>query len=172
MNYLKITVIALVFATAAAVNASGQNPPPPKEGHHAAAMKEAREDFLANKVAFFTNALELTPQEAQVFWPLYNEFWEKRVQARREFMRILNRVNSPELTEKEEIERLSDQFVLCLTKESDLMKEYYQKFKKVLPTEKAMKIFNTEEKFKKSLFNRYKKNRPAHPEKDIPGRPR
>lgn len=172
MNYLKITVIALVFATAAAVNASGQNPPPPKEGHHAAAMKEAREDFLANKVAFFTNALELTPQEAQVFWPLYNEFWEKRVQARREFMRILNRVNSPELTEKEEIEKLSDQFVLCLTKESDLMKEYYQKFKKVLPTEKAMKIFNTEEKFKKSLFNRYKKNRPAHPEKDIPGRPR
>lgn len=172
MNYLKITVIALVFATAAAVNASGQNPPPPKEGHHAAAMKEAREDFLANKVAFFTNALELTPQEAQVFWPLYNEFWEKRVQARREFMRILNRVNSPELTEKEEIEKLSDQFVLCLTKESDLMKEYYQKFKKVLPTEKAMKIFNTEEKFKKSLFNRYKKNRPAHPEKDAPGRPR
>lgn len=171
MNYLKITVIALVFATAAAVNASGQNPPPPKEGHHAAAMKEAREDFLANKVAFFTNALELTPQEAQVFWPLYNEFWEKRVQARREFMRILNRVNSPELTEKEEIEKLSDQFVLCLTKESDLMKEYYHKFKKVLPTEKAMKIFNTEEKFKKSLFNRYKKNRPPHPEKDIPGRP-
>lgn len=171
MNYLKITVIALVFATAAAVNASGQNPPP-KDGHHAAAMKEAREDFLANKVAFFTNALNLTPQEAQVFWPLYNEFWEKRVQARREFMRILNRVNSPELKEKEEIEKLSDQFVLCLTKESDLMKEYYHKFKKVLPTEKAMKIFNTEEKFKKSLFNRYKKNRPAHPEKDAPGRPR
>ena len=56
MNYLKITVIALVFATAAAVNASGQNPPPPKEGHHAAAMKEAREDFLANKVAFFTGS--------------------------------------------------------------------------------------------------------------------
>ena len=102
MNYLKITVIALVFATAAAVNASGQNPPP-KDGHHAAAMKEAREDFLANKVAFFTNALNLTPQEAQVFWPLYNEFWEKRVQARREFMRILNRVNSPELKEKEDV---------------------------------------------------------------------
>lgn len=166
MKGFKITLVTLGLALATIINGTAiaaEVPPPPKKGERAANAAEAREQFLAMKVAFFSNDLNLTPQEAELFWPLYNEFWEKRVKSRKEFMQIMEKVNSPEPKGKEQIERLSEQFLLNLSKESDLMREYYIKFKKVLPTEKALKIFNTEEKFKKSLLNRYKRGKGGEP---------
>ncbi|MBO8429380.1 MAG: hypothetical protein IAC68_05580 [Bacteroidetes bacterium] len=163
-NCFKIAIIASALTFAFFSSATASETPPPKDADRAAAMKNAREAFMANKVAFFTNELELTPEEAQVFWPLYNEFWDKRTSAHKDYMNILKRINSLDEGSKENVEKLSDEFERAITKESDLLKEYYPKFKKVLPTEKAMKIFNTEEKFKRSLFNRYKKSgAPAAP---------
>lgn len=163
-NCFKIAFLASALTFVLFSSAAAGQTRPPKDADRAAAMKNAREAFMANKVAFFTNALELTPEEAQVFWPLYNEFWNKRMSAHREYMSILKRINSLDEGSSENVEKLSDEFERALAKESELLKEYYPKFKKALPTEKAMKIFNTEEKFKRSLFNRYKKNAPAKPE--------
>ena len=39
--------------------------------------EEKRDEFEAQKAAFFTQALDLTPQEAVSFWPLYNEMFKK-----------------------------------------------------------------------------------------------
>ena len=36
------------------------------------------EKFKAEKIAYITNALSLTPKEAEVFWPVYNEFEGKK----------------------------------------------------------------------------------------------
>lgn len=167
MNGFKIALVTLGLALATIINGTAiaaELPPPPQKGEKAAnAAAEAREQFLAMKVAFFSNALNLTPREAELFWPLYNEFWEKRVKSRKEYMHIMEKVNSPEPKGKEEIERLSEQFLSNFTKENDLMREYYVKFKEILPTEKALKIFNTEEKFKKSLLNRYKRGKGGEP---------
>lgn len=167
MNGFKIALVTLGLALATIINGTAiaaELPPPPQKGEKAAnAAAEAREQFLAMKVAFFSNALNLTPREAELFWPLYNEFWEKRVKSRKEYMHIMEKINSPEPKGKEEIERLSEQFLSNFTKENDLMREYYVKFKEILPTEKALKIFNTEEKFKKSLLNRYKRGKGGEP---------
>ena len=38
---------------------------------------EKRKEFEAQKIAFFTQEMELTPEEAVVFWPLYNEMQQK-----------------------------------------------------------------------------------------------
>ena len=38
---------------------------------------EKRKEFDAQKVAFFTQELDLSPAEAAVFWPLYNEMQKK-----------------------------------------------------------------------------------------------
>jgi hypothetical protein len=59
----KISVFALlaIFCT---VNISAQN--------------ANRERLEAYKIAFFTKRLNLTPGEAQKFWPLYNEYQETK----------------------------------------------------------------------------------------------
>ena len=38
---------------------------------------EKRKEFDAQKVAFFTQELDLSPVEAESFWPLYNEMQKK-----------------------------------------------------------------------------------------------
>lgn len=42
-------------------------------GQESKLTEKKRHEFEAQKVAFFTQALDLTPEEAAVFWPLYNE---------------------------------------------------------------------------------------------------
>ena len=39
---------------------------------------EKRKEFDAQRVAFFTQELDLSPAEAAVFWPLYNEMQKKK----------------------------------------------------------------------------------------------
>jgi len=36
------------------------------------------EKLNAYKIAFFTKKMDLSSQEAEKFWPLYNEFQDKR----------------------------------------------------------------------------------------------
>ena len=43
--------------------------------------QEMREMIQAKKIAFFTEYLDLTPSEAEKFWPLYNSFWKQRMDA-------------------------------------------------------------------------------------------
>ena len=40
--------------------------------------EKKKEDIKAMKIGFITNELNLTPDEAQKFWPVYNEFQKKR----------------------------------------------------------------------------------------------
>ena len=46
---------------------------------------ERREKMEAQKIAFITKQLELTPDEAKVFWPVYNEYDAKRLELRKSF---------------------------------------------------------------------------------------
>ena len=68
-------------------------------------FKEKREKVKALKVAYITEQLELTTEEAQKFWPLYNAFDDKQSELRHEKMRsILDRFkpgNVEKLSEKD-----------------------------------------------------------------------
>ena len=67
-------------------------------------FKEKREKVKALKVAYITEQLELTTDEAQKFWPIYNAFDENQSELRHEKMRaILDRFkpgNVEKLSEK------------------------------------------------------------------------
>ena len=56
---------------------------------------EDREKLESAKIAFITNRLTLTSDQAKDFWPIYNEFerkkFEARTKARREGYRMTNR---------------------------------------------------------------------------------
>ena len=40
-------------------------------------IQDRKEQIKAQKVAYLTNRLQLTPREAEIFWPLYNEYEQK-----------------------------------------------------------------------------------------------
>lgn len=43
--------------------------------------EEKRKEFESQKIAFFTKELDLSPEEAVKFWPLYNEMGKKMREA-------------------------------------------------------------------------------------------
>ena len=47
-------------------------------------FKEKKEQIKSLKVAFITNELNLTPDEAAKFWPIFNAFDAKQTELRQE----------------------------------------------------------------------------------------
>lgn len=119
---------------------------------------EAREKIKAHKIAFLTQRLDLTPEEAQQFWPVYNEF-DKKMEALREANKdLVHGARDEELSEAEAEKRV-DAFINFRKQETDLMVEYHEKFKQVLPASKVAKLYRSEEMFKRKLLEQLGKHR-------------
>ena len=116
---------------------------------------ERKEKVEAMKVAYITNKLELTPAEAQQFWPVFNEY-ENKIQTIRQSRRKDSKEgadNLDQLSDKE-VETLIDSEVGFRQKELDLLKEYHTKFKAVLPIRKVAKLYRAQEDFKRELLKK------------------
>jgi hypothetical protein len=111
------------------------------------------ERVQALKVAFITNALNLSSAEAEKFWPIYNEYQDKREAARKQLQadyKII-REQSDQLS-SEELTRLGDEIVALKIKDAALVSEMHEKLKKVLTPVKLAKLYVAEEDFKKRLI--------------------
>lgn len=143
------------------INAQSMGPPPPpneQNNHH----QEKRENLEAMKIAFLTKKLDLTPEEAQLFWPVYNQYKDKMEEARRKRKTEHKEAkrNFDEMSEKD-VEQAVDGEIAFRQKELDIQKEYHSKFKSVLPIKKVAKLYEAEEQFKMLLLNKLKGHPPV-----------
>ena len=124
------------------------------------AQRRERHDwdkFRAEKISFLTENLELTPEEAQQFWPVYNLFEKERVELF-ETKRTIEkqfRDNSASFSDKEII-KLIDKMVAISQLEADLMKKYNNELLEVLPPQKVLILFNMEHEFRMHMLNKYR----------------
>lgn len=117
-----------------------------------------RERIEALRVSFLTNRLELTPREAQSFWPLYNEYQDKldlERKSRRLELKELKQKDGTTITEAD-ANKLIDSELAFHAKEAVLMKQYYEQFRKVLPATKVVMLLRAEEEFKRELLKQLK----------------
>lgn len=110
----------------------------------------------ALKVSFITEKIGLTTQEAQGFWPLYNEYNDKIKFARKNFRQQYASVTDFK-SDKEAEDYLGAELKLRQT-EVDLQKEYFEKFKKILGSKKTGLLRKSEEEFKKEIIKTIKGN--------------
>jgi len=110
---------------------------------------DKKEKIEALRVAFITEQLNLTSEESQKFWPLYNEYQDKLKAARREF-----KAQSGTFASDKEAQEFLDAELLLKQRELSLYKEYYDKFKKVIPVKKVAHLRQAEEEFKKVLLKK------------------
>lgn len=137
-------------------------------------MERAMEEIQSRKIAFFTKALELSSEEAQVFWPVYfkceKEMNTARTETRKSAM-ALHKACKEGKTD-EEIRSLADTYYENIERESSLQKLHYYEFQKVLPIKKAARVRMVEEKFMNSLIREWKKQpAPKQPGQDKPQQP-
>ena len=105
------------------------------------------------KIGFLTERLKLTPEEAKVFWPVYNQFQEEleRVRKQRKESFRNPEENFENMSDKE-LEKMVDNEIVFRQSELDVMKKYHPQFKQVLPVRKVALLYKSEEDFKRKLL--------------------
>jgi hypothetical protein len=151
----KYLTIAFVLITAVAF---AQGPPPPPDGP--APTPQQMEKIKTMKIGFLTERLNLSPEEAKAFWPVYNKFQDEvetlRKNHREDIMKVKN--NFDEMSDKE-VEKSVDGELAFRQNEIDIMKKYNPEFKKILPIKKVAKLYRSEEDFKRQLLEKLQERR-------------
>jgi hypothetical protein len=118
------------------------------------------EKFQAEKVAFLTEKLDLSVDEAQKFWPLYNEYQNKRDEVLKSKRMEGRRGDFKELS-SEELEAMADKKVEDELKLAQMKMEFHKEVKKVIPIEKVVQLYRAENEFMNHMFNRLRGERPG-----------
>lgn len=138
MNTIKGTMkqaaLLLILVVAGfAANAQGEQGPPPGDDHG--------EKIETLKRLYISEKLNLTPAEAEKFWPVYNQWHEDMKALRGNFF--------PQ--GKGDMKLSAEQQLDFEQKKLDLKKKYKAQFEAVLGKEKLNTLYGLEEEFRKKL---------------------
>ena len=126
----------------------------------ASAHKNCNQDWkqkmMSEKIAFLTAEMDLTPEEAQAFWPVYNEVNKRSDEAMHKVFgtfKALEQALNEGKSEKE-VQKLLDEYLKALDMQKEANKEAADKYKKVLPAEKVARLYVGEERFRRQHIRR------------------
>jgi hypothetical protein len=128
MKTLKYTSIALLLLLNLQIQAQNKRP--------------ANERMESMKIGFLTNKLNLTPEEAKEFWPVYNKYSDELETLRKG--RRENIINA-----KLNIDEMKDSEI----------EKYHPQFKRILPIKKVGQLYRAEDEFKRKLLDMLKERR-------------
>ena len=109
---------------------------------------ENQEKIKAMQAMFFNEQLQLTPEEAKNFWPLYTAYRDeiKKVNQQMRNLESDNSTPDQKLAKKNQLEE----------QKLSISKKYQDQFKKVLPVAKVAQIDKVERDFKMWLLGQVK----------------
>ena len=121
----------------------------------------ARKDKIeAMKIGFLTQRLNLTPEEAQKFWPVYNRFNDEMEKVRKgNRAKLMEEAGEMDNMSDVEAEKALNEMIANKAAELEIIKKYTAEFKKVLPAQKVVKLFVAEQAFKRELLKKLKEQR-------------
>lgn len=129
MKTLRLTLVSLFFSFTAFSQVQ-------RPGNPEARANELKK-IQAMEMAFITKELNLSPEEAQKFWPVFNQY--------RNELRSIS-------TEKKMNDHLEKQ-----QKMLDIRKKYREDFSKVMNQDRANRVFGAEDEFKSLVRREFQK---------------
>lgn len=125
------------------------------------AQNPNQERLNAYKIAFFTKRLNLTSNEAERFWPLYNDFQDKKVSIQMQRIQTNRKFNQESTTMSEaEMSAAGDKLVELEVAEAELAVKFHKSLKEVLPPVKILRLYQAENQYKVQLLNELQDRRP------------
>ncbi len=115
--------------------------------------------WKAQKIAFLTDAIGLTPEEAERFWPVYNQAEAEKGQAFNEMFKAYKALEDAVNAGKKdkEVAKLVDRYLESLTGDKAVDIKYTQIYRTFLSETKVARLFLAEEKFRREQIHRLKK---------------
>lgn len=138
MKKLVITSMLLLFALAPILAQDGEIP------------REFRQRLEAMKVAFITDKIALTPEQAQEFWPVYNAYQEEQQTVRQKYRaaKTINQMSDAEL-KTHLMNGLEAEEELLLLKKS-----FFEKAQKSISIRQIALLREAEKEFNKEVLRR------------------
>lgn len=109
-----------------------------------------KEKLEAAKIAFITQRLDIKPNQATAFWPLYNQFDENRRKLHME-LRSTSRQNEENLTSEKALELIEKKFKLQ-QQLLDLDKSFTAKIRDILTPIQVYKLGEADRDFVRHLY--------------------
>lgn len=127
-------------------------------GNNVVKGQDKKEKVQAMKVAYITDKLNLTSADSEKFWPVYNEYSDKKDALQKAFRQKAKMVKeiSPELMTEEQADDLINSQLQEEQNQLDLKKEYVPKFKKLIGSKKVVAMVMAEKDFNKLLLQKLK----------------
>lgn len=111
-------------------------------------LGERHEKIEAYKVAYYSRRMDLTPDEAKVFWPQFNAYEATIRGIHKKKRKAIHEVDQ----DVKDINKLIDTHFGYEQNIIDVKRNFYQKLTSMLPPEKVMVFFKAEKEFTRKLL--------------------
>lgn len=138
---MKLNILALMLVCAFAANAQDSK----------------RNDRIeAKKIAYITDKLDLSVEESQKFWPIYNDY-QKDSRALKEKYQINYRENRDNMSDQE-ASQFVDNKMAYASESLSLKEDYVRDLKKILSIQKVATLVTLDNEFKRKLLKRFSRS--------------
>ncbi len=117
-----------------------------------------RERLEAARIAFITTRLDLSPEQAEKFWPIFNEFNEQREEKLKQIASLNPRSNTESIS-KEEAQRLIKQRFELQRELIEDEEAFVQKAAIVISYQQILQLNSINREFARSIYQRQRDNR-------------
>lgn len=117
---------------------------------------EIQERIKAQKIAFITEKLELTSEEAQQFWPIYNEFEAKVEKIKSENLRPLKKEMRQDNVSDKRANEILEKLIKAETEMHNARLELVEDLKTVISAKKIIMLKVAEDQFNQKLLDKLK----------------
>lgn len=107
-----------------------------------------KEKIMSEKIAFLTMEMNITPEEAQAFWPVYNQVEQEKDAALEQVIKSYKALSAA-VEQNAKTEKLLEAYLGAQKNLRKVDNEAPERYKAVLSAEKVAKLYVAEEKFRR-----------------------
>ena len=118
--------------------------------------KSAQDRLQSEHIAYLTSELELTPEEAQAFWPVYNKAHKEQMENHEAYRKALKglRQTLKDGKGEAEISAALEAYNKAKNDQRNVLADYQKEFVKILGIKKTAKLYVAEDSFRTRQINR------------------
>ena len=124
------------------------------------AQRNDNEKIKAYKTAFLTEALELTVDEAEKFWPVYNayskEYQKIKITKTRQIFKKIRTAGGIDQLSESEADTILEEFVEIDSNVAKAKEKLKKNLTGVISSKKMIKLLSAEQNFNKELLKRFR----------------
>ncbi len=153
MTMKKIIILGLYLISGWV--AMGQDP---VETDHIPQDPQVQEKIKNLRIAYISDKLGLTPDQAEKFWPVYREFSDQRKEIRKEMIEARKQIktDNPDQAKQEELVKLG---LTLKQRELDLEKTYSERLLRVISAQQILNLRKAEGDFQRIVLEQVQQRR-------------